>query len=153
MRGRSCSGPQSRSCPQDTCVWSISLEERRNIYIFKTLCKHLAVQAERHWTAGLWWQWWVLVADQTEKQLDLFQRKRKNRSFKVYVSRVAILPVLPRWVPLSRCCCRAAAFGQEGWEFWCCASHSSGVWGAWDSLGLVGAMVGWVETAGSRIRI
>lgn len=114
MRGRSCSGPQSRSCPQDICVWSISLEERRNIYIFKTLCKHLAVQAERHWTAGLWWQWWVLVADQTEKQLDLFQRKRKNRSFKVYVSRVAILPVLPRWVPLSRCCWQSSSLWAGG---------------------------------------
>lgn len=73
------------------------------MYFLKTLCKHLAVQAKGHLTAGLWWQWWVLVPNQTEKRRDLFQRKGKHRSYKVYVSRVTILPVVPKWVTLSRC--------------------------------------------------
>lgn len=141
MRGRSCSGPQSRSCPQDTCGWCICLEEMRTWvpYFFKMLCKHLAVQAEGHLTAGLYWQWCVLVPDQTEifgsfpeeEETDLAECMLAGWPFCLCFPDGSLCPGVTG---------RAPAFGQEGWEFLCCASHCSCVWGspaAWKSLGLV----------------
>lgn len=85
--------PACRILVSGTYLW-----RRGGIYFFKMLCKHLAVQADGHLTAGLWWQWWVLVTEQTEKQLVLFQLKRECRFHRVYVSRVSISPALPRWI-------------------------------------------------------
>lgn len=88
--------PACRIFVSGTYLW-----RRWGIYFFKMLWKHLAVQADGHLMAVLWWQWWVLVTERTEKYLGLFQLKREHRSCKVYVSRVSILPALPRWVTLA----------------------------------------------------
>lgn len=87
--------------PDPACRILVSVTyfwRRGGIYFFKMLCKHLAVQADGHLTAGLWWQWWILVTEQTEKQLVLFQLKMEQRFHRVYVRGVSISPALPRWM-------------------------------------------------------